>query len=63
MVRMFDVGSKLLNGIKCMDIDSIICGRVEWGESESFRTDSGEKQGWIMSPWINGYWILGIWMP
>ena len=49
VLRMFDVGCKLLDGIKSMYIDSSVCVRVKGGESEWLRIDSGERQGYIMS--------------
>ena len=36
-LRMYDVGGKLLSGIKCMYVDSSACVRVKGGESEQFR--------------------------
>ena len=33
-LRMYDVGGKLLSGIKCMHVDSSACVRVKGGESE-----------------------------
>ena len=44
------VGGKLLNGIKCININSLAC--VKGCESECFRIDSGVRQGYIMSPWL-----------
>ena len=32
--RMYDVVGKLLNGIKSMYVDSLVCIRVKGGESE-----------------------------
>ena len=52
MLRMYDVGGKLLNGIKRMYVDSLACVRFKWGESERFRIDSGVRQGCIMSLWF-----------
>ena len=50
MLRMYDVGGKLLGGIKNMYVDSSACFRVKGGESERFRIDSGVRQGCIMFP-------------
>ena len=36
VLRMYDVGSKLLNGIKSMYVNSLTCVRVQGGESECF---------------------------
>ena len=49
---MYDVGVKLLGGVKRMYVDSLACVRVKVGMSERFRIDSGVRQGCIMSPWI-----------
>ena len=40
VLRMYDVGGKLLNGIKSMYVNSLACVRVKGSESEYFRTDS-----------------------
>ena len=48
---MYDVGGKLLGGIKNMYVDSSACVRVKGGESEQFRIDSGVRQECIMSHW------------
>ena len=50
VLRMRDVGGKLLNGIKSMYVKSLACIRVKGGESKCFRIDSGVRQGCIMSP-------------
>ena len=49
-LRMYDVGSKLLNGIKSIYANNIACVRVKGGESECFRFNSDVRQGCIMSP-------------
>ena len=48
VLRMFDVGGKLLSGIKSMYIDSSACVRVKGGESDWFRVDIGVRQGCIL---------------
>ena len=50
VLRMYDVGGKLLNGIKSMSANSLACVRVKWGESEYFRIDIGVRQGCIIPP-------------
>ena len=50
MLRMCDVGSKLLNGIKITYVDSLVRVRVKGSESEWFRIGSGVMQGCIMFP-------------
>ena len=52
VLRMYDVGDKLLGGIKNMYIDSLACLRVKGGMSKWFRIDKGVRQGYIMSPWL-----------
>ena len=49
---MYDVGGKLLNGIKSIYLNSLVCVRVKGCESAFFRIDNGVRQGCIMSPWI-----------
>ena len=50
VLRTFDVGGKLFNGIKSMYINSLACVRVKGGDSDYFRINSGVRQGCIMSP-------------
>ena len=52
VLRMYDVVSKLLSGIKSMLVDSLACVRVKGCESERFRIDSRVRQGCSMSPWL-----------
>ena len=52
VLRMYDVGSKLLSGIKSMYVDSSACVEVKGAESEWFRIDSGVKPECI----IPGRW-------
>ena len=49
VLRMYDVGGKLLSGIESMYVDSSACVRVKGGESERFKIDSGVRQGCTMS--------------
>ena len=42
MPRMYDVGGKLLSGIKSIYVNSLACVRVKWGM----------RKGRIMSPWL-----------
>ena len=41
---MYDVGCKLLSGIKSMYVDNLASVRVKGGEIEWFRIDSGAFQ-------------------
>ena len=50
VLRMYDVGSKLLSGNKNTYVDSLACVIVKGGESECFRIDSGVRQGYIIFP-------------
>ena len=52
VLRMYDVGGKLLGGIKNIYVDSLVCVKVKGDENEQFRIDSGMIQGCIMSPWL-----------
>ena len=54
--RMYDVGGKLLNGIKKIYVNSLTCIKVKGGESNRFRTDNGVRQGCIM-PLGSSMWI------
>ena len=40
---MYDVGGKLMNGIKSMYVHSLACVKVKGGESECFRINSGMR--------------------
>ena len=51
VLKMYDVGGKLLNGIKSMYVNSLAYLRVKGRESECLRTNSGVRQVYIMSPW------------
>ena len=57
---MYDVGGKLLSGIKSTYVDSLACVRVKGGESERFRIDSGVGQSCIMSPWLFIVYMNGM---
>ena len=47
VLKMYDVGGKLINGINSLDYV-----RVKGCESECFRIDSGVRQVCIMPPWL-----------
>ena len=47
---MYDVGGKLLSGLKIMYVDSSNYVRAKGGESERFRIDSGGKTGMYQIP-------------
>ena len=52
VLKMYDLGGKLLNGIKSMHVNSLARVRVKESESECFRIHSGVRQVVIMSPWL-----------
>ena len=60
ILRMYDVGSKLLNGIKRVYVNSLACFRVKGCESECFRIDSGVRQVCIVSPWLFNVYISTV---
>ena len=49
---MYDVGGKLLKGVRSIYVNSLACVRVKGCESECFRIDSGVRQMCIMFPWL-----------
>ena len=57
---MYDVSGKLLNGIKTMYVNSLLCVRVKGCESECFRIDSGVRQVCIMCPWIFNVYMKAV---
>ena len=57
---MYDVGSKLLNGIKSIYVNSLAYVRVKEGESECIRIDSGVRQVCVMSPWLFNLYIHSV---
>ena len=60
VLRMYNVGGKLLNGFKSMYINNIACVRVKGGETECFRTNSGLRQECIMSSWHFSVYIDAV---
>ena len=57
VLRIYDVGDKLLNGIKSIYVKSLACVRVKGCESECFRIHNGVRQVCIMSPWLLNVYI------
>ena len=60
VLRMYDVGGKLLNGIKSMYVNRLTCVRAKGGESECFRIDSSVRQVSIMSPWLFNVYMEAV---
>ena len=52
MLKIYDGGGKLLNGIKSMYVSILVCVRIKGGESEGFRIDIGVRQDQIISHWL-----------
>ena len=49
---MYDVGGKLLSGIKNMYVNNLASVREKGGESGCLRMESSVRQGCVMSPWM-----------
>ena len=60
VLRMYDVGRKLLSGIKNMHVDSPACVRVKGCESERFRIYSEVRIRCIISPWLFNVYMDGV---
>ena len=43
VLRMYNEGGKLVNGIKSMCVPILACVKVKWGENQCFRIDSGVR--------------------
>ena len=50
VLRMYNVGGKLMNGIKSVYVNSLPCVRAKGGGNEGFRINSGVRQWCVMSP-------------
>ena len=59
LLRIYDVGGKLLSGIRSMYVKSSAYVRIKGGESERFRINSLVRQGCIMSPWLFSVYMDG----
>ena len=60
VLKVNDVGGKLLNGIKSVYVNSLVCVRVKEAESEFFRIDSNMRHSCFMSPWLFSVYIDAI---
>ena len=60
VLRIYDVGGKLLSGIKSMYVDSSASVKIKGVESEQFRIDSGVRQGCIMFPRLFSVYMDGV---
>ena len=52
VLRKYEVGGKLVNGIKTMYVNSLACIRIVEDVSGCFRIKSGVRQGFIISSWL-----------
>ena len=59
MLRMYDVGGKLLNGIKSTYFNSLACFRVKEGDSYSFRINSILRQECYI-PWCCNVYVDAV---
>ena len=58
VLKVYDMGSKLLSGIKSMYVDSSACVKVKSVESKWFRIDNGGDKGVSCPPGYSMYiWI------
>ena len=60
VLRMYDMGRKLLSGIKSLYVHSSACVRAKWGESDWFRIESGVRQECIKFLWIFNVYMNGV---
>ena len=52
MLRIYDVGGKLLNGIKSMNVNNLPYVGIKELKRKCFMINSGVKRGCIRPPWI-----------
>ena len=52
VMKIHDVGGKLLDEVNGMYVISLPYVKVKWVESERLRSDSGVRQGCSLSPWL-----------
>ena len=52
VLKKYDLGGKLLDGIEDMYVTSLVCVRIKGVKNEYFRNDSWMKHGWIISSWL-----------
>ena len=68
-LRMYDVGGKLLDGIKSMYVNSLACVKLKGSDSKGFRIDISARHTCITSPWLFNVYMnavmkevkMGIW--
>ena len=60
MLRVYEVGEKLLKAVQSCYIDSRACVRVENDVSELFPINVGLRQGCVMSQWLFNAYMDGV---
>ena len=60
MLRVYEVGGKLLKAVQSFYIDSRACVRVGNDVSEWFPVNVGLRQGCMMSPWLFNVYMDGL---
>ncbi len=60
VLKVYDVGGKLLNGVKAFYKDANACIRVVGGTRESLIIKGCVRQGCVMSPWLFNLYMDGV---
>ena len=60
VLRMYDVGGKLLNGIQSIYVNSLACVRIKRSESECLVIDSDVRPGCIIFSWLFNVYTDGV---
>ena len=60
MIRVYEVGGKLLKAVKSFYVDSRACVWVGMDVSERFPLNIGLRLGCVMSPWLFNAYMDGV---
>ena len=60
MLRVQEVGGKLLKAVQSLYVDIRACVQVENDVSEWFPVNVGLRQGCVMSPWLFNVYMDGV---
>ena len=60
MLKVYEVGGKLLKAVQSFYIESTACVRVGNDVSEWFPVNLGLRQGCVMSPWLFNVYMDGV---
>ena len=60
VLKMYDVGGKLLININSIYLNSLACIRVKESESKCFRIDSSVRQGCIIFPLLFNVYMEAV---